>query len=345
MNPQLKNQFNLRAGTTLYGKWHHRSYTIVKELGFGANGTVYLAKDEQAELVAVKLSQDTASVTSEVNVLKSFAKVQGSSLGPSLLDVDDCILQGKQVPFYVMEYIQGEDLLTFVKKRGHSWTGVLLLQLLSDLQRLHEQGWVFGDLKPENLLVTGSPVRIRCIDVGGTTLQGRAVKEYTEFFDRGYWGMGGRKADPAYDLFAVAMVTINTVYPKRFEKSQQPKEQLQKALADRDAFHPYREVLWKAIIGAYVRAEEMRTDLRETLRNRTTSVNGNRTTTTRVHRKKKQRSTQQQKAPQTNKQATGSQQGNIQQSSQAPKSSAVESISLVALVSVAYGFYIYMEYL
>ena len=29
------------------------------------------------------------SITSEVNVLKSFAKVQGSTLGPSLLDVDD----------------------------------------------------------------------------------------------------------------------------------------------------------------------------------------------------------------------------------------------------------------
>ena len=35
------------------------------------------------------MSDNGTSITSEVNVLKSFAKVQGSALGPSLLDVDD----------------------------------------------------------------------------------------------------------------------------------------------------------------------------------------------------------------------------------------------------------------
>ena len=77
---------------------------------------------------------------------------------------------------------------------------------------------MFGDLKPENLIVTGPPPSIRCIDVGGTTLQGRAIKEFTEFYDSGYWGLGTRKAEPGYDLFAVAMIMINTAYPKRFNK-------------------------------------------------------------------------------------------------------------------------------
>ena len=84
----------------------------------------------------------------------------------------------------------------------------------NDLDKLHENGWVFGDLKPENLIVTGPPPKIRCIDVGGTTIQGRAIKEFTEFYDRGYWGLGSRKAEPTYDLFAVAMIMINTAYPK-----------------------------------------------------------------------------------------------------------------------------------
>ena len=35
--------------------------------------------------VALKMSDNGMSITSEVNVLKSFAKVQGSALGPSLL--------------------------------------------------------------------------------------------------------------------------------------------------------------------------------------------------------------------------------------------------------------------
>ena len=51
-------------------------------------------------------------------------------------------------------------------------------------------------------------------------MKGRAIKEFTEFYDRGYWGLGSRKADPAYDLFAVAMIMINAVYPKRFNKTE-----------------------------------------------------------------------------------------------------------------------------
>lgn len=58
---------------------------------------------------------------------------------------------------------------------------MLISQLLSSLSAIHREGWVFGDLKPENLIVTGPPPQIRCIDVGGTTKEGRAIKEYTEF--------------------------------------------------------------------------------------------------------------------------------------------------------------------
>ena len=49
--------------------------------------------------VALKMSDNGMSITSEVNVLKSFAKVQGSALGPSLLDVDDWHIQMGKFPF------------------------------------------------------------------------------------------------------------------------------------------------------------------------------------------------------------------------------------------------------
>src|SRR6478672_7785295 len=212
MNHSLKSLCKVNPGTVILGKWHQNKYTIVKELGFGANGIVYLAEHNGAQ-VALKMSDNGLSITSEVNVLKSFAKVQGSSLGPSLLDVDDWLNNRVSVSFYVMEYIDGPNFLSFIGQKGKSWTVVLLLQLLKDLETLHQNGWVFGDLKPENLIISGSPSRIRCIDVGGTTIQGRAIKEFTEFYDRGYWGLGSRKAEPSYDLFAVGMIMINTAYP------------------------------------------------------------------------------------------------------------------------------------
>nr|WP_263325253.1 protein kinase [Neobacillus sp. Marseille-Q6967] len=260
MNHTLKSRCKVSPGSVIIGKWHSNQYTILKELGFGANGVVYLAKHKNMH-VALKMSDNGMSITSEVNVLKSFAKVQGSALGPSLLDVDDWKSQQGQISFYVMEYIQGPDLLNFIQQKGKSWTTVLFLQLLNDLSKLHANGWVFGDLKPENLIVTGQIPKIRCIDVGGTTIQGRAIKEFTEFFDRGYWGLGSRKAEPAYDLFAVAMIMINTAYPKRFNKTSGGISQLREAIRKQKDLAQWEKVIVKALQGHYSSALQMRSEL------------------------------------------------------------------------------------
>ncbi len=264
MNHTLKNQCNLRPGTIITGKWHSHIYTIIKELGFGANGVVYLAKHKNTQ-VALKMSDNGMSITSEVNVLKSFAKVQGHSLGPSLLDVDDWQSTSGRISFYVMEYIKGPNFLSFIQMKGKSWTSVLFLQLLNDLEMLHTNGWVFGDLKPENLIVTGPPPKIRCIDVGGTTIQGRAIKEFTEFYDRGYWGLGSRKAEPTYDLFAVAMIMINTAYSKPFKKTTGGLAQLREAVRQKPELLKFEKVIVKALQGHYLNAKEMRTDLLDTM--------------------------------------------------------------------------------
>ncbi len=260
MNHSLKNQFKINHGTVIEGKWHHNRYTIVKELGYGANGIVYLAQCRNQQ-VALKMSDNGMSITSEVNVLKSFAKVQGDCLGPSLLDVDDWVYKQGQISFYVMEYIQGPDLLSFIQQKGPSWIEAVILQLLNNLHRLHQNGWVFGDLKPDNLIVTGPPPRIRCIDVGGTTIQGRAIKEFTEFFDRGYWGLGTRKADPSYDLFAVAMILINIAYPKRFNKTSGDLKQLIFMVRQKKELQKYEGVILNALQGKYHSAEEMRNSI------------------------------------------------------------------------------------
>jgi serine/threonine-protein kinase len=266
MNNTLRNQFNFSPGTIIHGKWHKNRYKLIKELGAGANGIVYLAEGSKG-YVALKMSDNSASVTSEVNVLKAFSKVQGKSLGPSLLDMDDWERGNKTVPFYIMEYIHGLDLLSFIRKKGHSWTGVLIVQLLNDLHLLHREGWVFGDLKPENLIVTGPPAKIRYIDVGGTTKQGRAIKEFTEFFDRGYWGAGTRKADPQYDLFAVSMIVVNLAYPRRFTKNGDYKVQISNAIKQHTEIKHLEPVLMKAIAGRYSGAMEMKNELVRILTN------------------------------------------------------------------------------
>ncbi|QDI91545.1 protein kinase family protein [Salicibibacter halophilus] len=258
----MKNEApDLPAGKRVLGKWHRNPYQIRKTLGRGATGTVYLA-DARTGPVALKVGHNSMSITSEVNVLKHFAKVQGQILGPSFIDADDIIIGGDKYPFYVMEYLKGETLFQHIDRHGKEWGPVLLVQLLGDLDRLHRAGWVFGDLKPENLIVVGGPpYRIRWLDVGGTTVLGRAVKEYTEFFDRGYWGLGDRKAEPTYDLFAAGMILLNIIYKSRFEKGRDGKETLMAYMERSRVLVPYRQWLKSALFGQYSDAEKMRQGL------------------------------------------------------------------------------------
>ncbi|WP_070121558.1 protein kinase domain-containing protein [Bacillus marinisedimentorum] len=265
MNPTSKNPaYELTPGTSVRGKWHGQTYRVIKKIGSGATGTVYLVACRQGH-GALKISENGMSITSEVNVLKKFSRVQGQPLGPSLLDVDDWQAgKGDAYPFYVMEYIQGTGFFPFIRAKGMEWVPILMMQLLGHLQFLHDNGWVFGDLKPENTVITMNPPRLRLIDVGGTTLIGRSIKEYTEFFDRGYWGLGSRRAEPSYDLFSAAMFFVNTAYPARLTRKEGGIAQLQPLIMNHAELSPYAGVLLKALEGKYGSANEMKGDLIET---------------------------------------------------------------------------------
>lgn len=261
MNRMLKNpDLKLPAGTVVRGKWHQGRYRVIRLLGSGTTGNVYLAQSQSGN-VALKIGHESMSITSEVNVLRKFSRVQGHVLGPSLIDVDDWSVSGGPHPFYAMEYFRGERLLPFIREKGEEWIGIMAVQLLADLDLLHRAGWVFGDLKPDNLLVGGPPPRVRWLDVGGTTGMGRSVKEYTEFFDRGYWGLGSRKAEPSYDLFAVGMIMINCAYPRRFNKEGEGRGQLREVLYENAMLERYRGVITSALEGNYADAPSMRREM------------------------------------------------------------------------------------
>lgn len=262
MNRTLKKYCNnLRPGTYIVGKWHGESYLIKRKLGAGAVGSVYLC-ESNGKKVALKISEQSTSMTIEVNVLKSINKVQGTPLGPCLLDVDDWeISQGLTYSFYVMEYLQGENMLTFIKNNDKEWIIVFMLQILDKLERLHRSGWIFGDLKLDNLLILSSPPQVRFVDVGGTTQVGRAVKEYTEFYDRGYWGLGSRKAEPSYDLFALVMVCLHLLNPNQFHKTDRPKQIIFRKIDEALFFAPYKNIFKQAILGKYKTSAQMKQDI------------------------------------------------------------------------------------
>lgn len=259
---QKKAETKVQRGTVVTGKWERQSYTIIRTIGSGMIGTVYLCRN-QGKQYALKMGRHPTALVREVNILKRFNKVRDQPLGPFLFDVDDWQTDNYQAhPFYVMEYIDGVRLESYVKQHGPKSIGVLLFQMLQQLETLHKMGYVYGDLKNDNILITrkGKP-EVRLIDVGGVTKMGQSVKEYSNFFDRGYWQLGLRKGQASYDLFALVMIFVTVYYPKQFRRGRHPRQQLIKVIQGIPALHVYAPSFKKAITGTYVSAKTMRREI------------------------------------------------------------------------------------
>ncbi len=266
-----KDNLFFDQGSLIVGKWHRTKYTVVKQLGAGMIGTVYLCR-AQGRLVALKISEQQMSMTTEVNVLKMLNKVQDCRLGPFLYEVDDWVAPNQMIySFYVMEYIPGTRIDTYIKRRGTEWVIVLLVQLLDELEKVHQAGWVFGDLKKEHILIQESPLLIRCIDVGGMTKRGRSIKEYSEFYDRAYWQLGTRVAEPSYDLFAIVMIILSIYYPRQFKRQTTPRQDLFPKIAMIKELRIIHPILRAALEGKYTSAKAMKADIMNSAIRRQTS--------------------------------------------------------------------------
>lgn len=196
----------LAPGDKIVSRWSRKVITIVRWLGEGANGCVYLVRiPGKPSHCALKIGSDAYSLQSEMNALQAV----GQDV-PELLLADDANIRGEWLPFYAMTFVQGSalsKLLPSSSKFTHSQLHYIGEHLLARLEALHEKGWAFGDLKPDNIIV-GKNGSVQLVDYGGVSRFGASVKQMTELYDRGYWRAGGRKADGAYDLFAFAVVML-----------------------------------------------------------------------------------------------------------------------------------------
>jgi serine/threonine protein kinase len=252
----------LRRGMVVTGKWKQGRYKVDRLLGEGANGKVYLVQRDRS-WYALKLGVDAVDLQSEINVLQSLAKQKQHGQETFLFDVDDLYgPDGKEYPFYIMRYVLGTTLGDFLKQQGMEWFPLVGLNLLGKLAKLHQAGWVFGDLKVENVLVADYG-HVELVDYGGVTASGKGIRQFTEIYDRGYWNGGSRSADPEYDLFSFGVLCIQLHEPKRLHQltvellplNRSTGELIQIAESSQ-ALKPIASWLSKAFAGQYRNAEE-----------------------------------------------------------------------------------------
>ena len=131
-------------------------YKILREIGAGGMGTVYLAEREDlAQKVALKIIRRGAN--SDV-VLRRFRKEQEILAAlehaniARLLDVG---LSDEGLPFLAMEYVEGSDLLAYCAENNLSLDAKLKLfrKICNAVAYAHSRLIVHRDLKPSNILV------------------------------------------------------------------------------------------------------------------------------------------------------------------------------------------------
>lgn len=249
------------VGAWIQGKWNKNRYRVEQLLGEGANGKVFLVSQGK-RLYALKVGFDTADHQSEVNALKALSK-SSTSFQDMLVESDDFTQQGVEYPFCVMRYIEGKSLTDFIKRYGTEWIPLIGLNLLRKLSELHASGFVFGDLKAENMIITGYG-EVELIDFGGVTAKGRSVKQFTEVYDRGFWNGGSRTAEEGYDLFSFAVLLLQvTDRERKFQRltsilpQNRSVEWLLELLKGRPQLAQEAPLLRKALTGRYESSKQM----------------------------------------------------------------------------------------
>jgi eukaryotic-like serine/threonine-protein kinase len=144
-------------------------YKILRRLGSGVAGTVYLCEQESVgRNVAVKvLSFATEANPSTVARFKREARALASLDHPNVVKVFDFDQDGDRL-FLVMEFVDGITLRDLVKQQGPLQPGLAahyVRQVAKGLHHVHEAGLVHRDVKPGNLMVDARGT-IKILDLG-----------------------------------------------------------------------------------------------------------------------------------------------------------------------------------
>lgn len=160
------------------------SYRIEQLLGEGGMGAVYVATQIRLEKpVAVKVM--ARELTSNPEALERFrreARITSALGHPHIVQVFDFSSTRAGEPFFVMEYLEGEDLEKRLRRVGRLPLGEVVLivkQVASALSATHAKGIVHRDLKPGNIFLveaTGVETFAKVLDFGISKIRTSSTK-------------------------------------------------------------------------------------------------------------------------------------------------------------------------
>ena len=152
-------------------------YKVVRKLGEGGMGEVYLAEDTRLDRqVALKfLSEQFASDKSFKARFKREAQAAAALNHPNIITIHE-VAEHQDRPFIAMELVEGESLKELIEKKDLKLDRVIDLgiQISQGLAKAHQAGIVHRDVKPQNILVDRDG-RARICDFGLAKLRREAM--------------------------------------------------------------------------------------------------------------------------------------------------------------------------
>lgn len=220
-------------------------YEIVGELGHGAMGIVYKAKDP---LIDRTLAIKTISLNLAIDSIDDYearfyqeAKAAGRLSHPNIVTVFDVGKSG-DVAYIAMEFLQGRELRDILNEGPRlpvSQTLDIVMQVALGLAYAHEHGIVHRDVKPSNIMVVRDG-KVKITDFGiarmaSSTVQtqvgvvlgspkymspeqvlGKSIDQRSDIFSLGvmlYEMLTGQPPFVGDTINAVMYQTMNTVPP------------------------------------------------------------------------------------------------------------------------------------
>ena len=195
-------------------------YEIVAELGRGAMGAVFRARDPKIDrTVAIKTISVPAGAAKDIEHYRQRffreAQAAGRMSHPGIVTIYDVGEdETTHTPFIVMECVEGNSLdrlvaTTSIGKLPRDIALNLLRQIAEALDYAHRQGIVHRDIKPANIMVTseGQPkiadFGIAKLAMAETTLPGHVVGTPAYMSPE---QLNGKAVDGRSDLFSLGVI-------------------------------------------------------------------------------------------------------------------------------------------
>jgi hypothetical protein len=204
-------------------------YRVVRLIGVGGMGEVFLARDTRTELPGLPVRQVALKCLTgrwlerpdaRYRVVLEFASM--ASLGShthigAAYDALD-VLDGKHI-VAVMEYVEGTPLNELIAKGRLPWRFAvdLAMQIARGLEHTHDRNIIHCDIKPANIMVTAQN-QVKILDFGLSRAKHLPRDEGTRIGTLAYmppWRIVDNTLDASGDLYSVGVTLFEMLTGRR----------------------------------------------------------------------------------------------------------------------------------